>query len=125
MGAKTARVGVGCDDGLCADGKHVLSPSVRQVRHIDDDAEPVAFFDDLGAEVREAASAPLPHAITDLVADIVRETQAAQAEAVEIAQVRNLLLQRRAAFEADHDGNLSLALGAADVRGRFSQNEML
>ncbi len=55
----------------------------------------------------------------------MREAQAAQAEAIEIAQVRKLLLQRRAAFEADHDGNLSLALGAADVRGRVRQNEML
>ena len=96
-------------------------PSVRQVGHIDDDAEPIAFFDDLRAEMCEASSASLPHAITDLVADIVREAQAAQPKAVEIAQVRNLLLQRRASLEADHDGNLSLALGAADVRGRFAR----
>src|SRR5205823_10970062 len=42
----------------------------------------------------------------------------------EIAQIRNLLLQRSAALEANHDGNLSLALGAVDICGRAREDEM-
>jgi hypothetical protein len=54
----------------------------------------------------------------------VREAEAAQPEPVEIAQIRNLLLQRSAPLEANHDGNLSLALGAVDISGRARENEM-
>ena len=100
-------------------------PLSDKVGHIDDDAEPIAFFDDLCAEVGETSRASLPHAITDLVAHIVREAEAAQPKPVEIAQVGDFLLQRRATFKANHEGNLSLALGAANVRGCLCENEML
>src|SRR5581483_11322917 len=112
-------------DGLGADGKHVLRALVRQVRHVDDDAQPVAFLDDIDAEVGEATGAALAHAVADLVAHIVGEAQAAQPEAIEIAQIRDLLLERSAALQADHHGNLSLALGAANICGRPCQYEVL
>jgi hypothetical protein len=74
--------------------------------------------------VREPTGTSLAHAVADLVAHIVREAQASQPEPIEIAQVRNLLLQWSAPFKANHQGDLSLALGASDITGRSRKDQM-
>jgi len=90
-------------------------PPIGQGGHIDDDTKSIAFFDDLRTGVRKPAGTSLAHAVAMLVAHIVGEAQASQPEPIEIAQVGYLLLQRSTPFKANHQGDLALALGAADV----------
>jgi hypothetical protein len=94
------------------------------VGHIDDDTEPIAFFNDLCAEVRKPTGTSLAHAVAELVAHIVRETQASQPQPIEIAQIRYLLLERSTPLKANHQGDFPLPLGAANVIDRSGKNEV-
>ena len=124
--AERAGAGVRCDHRHGGDGDRVVEGAVRDVRQIDEHAEPVHLAHDVSTERGEAAGARIAGAdrrASPCVAVVPRQREVARSSRVEIAQAIERALDRMAALHADEDRDLPFRLRAAHVGGGGGEEE--
>src|SRR3984957_960568 len=98
---------------------------VPGVRHVDDDPRPVELRDKLAAEPAESRIPRLLATVRGRAAHVVGQLDDADSQPVVNLDQIPVVLERAGPLEVQHDGELAVTLGRADVRGVGGQAELV
>ena len=119
-----ARARVREDDRRLRDVEHLAHHVRRDVRDVDQHAEPVHLAHHLAPERRQpAVRRGVGRRIGPVVVLAMRERHVADAERVVGAQRAEAVLERLAVLHAEERGDLALLTGALDVGGACGEEE--